>query len=259
MANKKQLYEEINKASELILHSDYVTAITGAGISVESGIRPFRGPDGLWTEKGEPSMDGYQKLLDDPKSYWKNRLKRMGENGFLSTIFNAEPNPGHYALAELEDMGILQTIITQNIDGLHEAAGSKKIIRIHGTVHKLRCINCSTRYEFNEFDYSEIPPRCKNCGGIVKSDTVMFGEPIPSDVLQQCFNEADKSDLMLVIGTSALVYPAAGLPVKTKRNGGVLVEVNPRETQITDLCDISLRGKAGESLPRLVSNIKKLR
>ncbi|MFP3952354.1 MAG: SIR2 family NAD-dependent protein deacylase, partial [Candidatus Bathyarchaeia archaeon] len=148
--------DAIARAAGILLDSDYATALTGAGISVESGIRPFRGPKGLWTEKGEPSMDRYQRLLEDPQSYWENRLKQI-EGGFLSSILEAEPNPGHYALAEMEDMSIIRSIVTQNIDGLHGAAGSRNVLRIHGTVHKLRCMSCETRYDFDDFDYSVLP------------------------------------------------------------------------------------------------------
>jgi NAD-dependent deacetylase len=259
MAKARELDRRLTRAAEIILESEYVTSLTGAGVSVESKIRPFRGPGGLWTEKGEPSMNGYQKLLEDPEKYWRNRLNQLNQGKFSKSIFEAEPNPGHIALAELEKMGILRTLITQNIDGLHAVAGSKKILRIHGTVHKLRCIECETRYDLDDYDYSDIPPICSLCGGLVKSDTVMFGEPIPSGVLQECFREADKSDLMLVAGTSAYVYPAAGLPVTVKRNGGRLIEVNLRATKITELSEVCIRQPFGEALPALVKKIKELK
>jgi NAD-dependent deacetylase len=248
--------QRIGEASEIIKNSSYVTCLTGAGISVESGIRPFRGPGGLWTEKGEPSMDGYRRFLNDPEAYWKRRLEQSSEFG--RTILNSMPNPGHYALAELEQINILRYLITQNIDNLHLAAGSKNVLEIHGNGQYLRCIDCSSKWHKDMFKIGIIPPKCPNCKGIVKTDTVMFGEPIPSKVLGRCFEEAEKSDCMIVAGTSATVTPAANLPLIVKRNGGSLIEVNIRESYISHTCDINIFGPSGEVLPRLVKEIKNL-
>jgi len=134
----------IERAAELIISSSYVTALTGAGVSVESGIPPFRGPGGLWTRFGEPPMDGYRRFLADPKRWWEERLKRM-EGGLTQSIFRAQPNPGHHALAELERLGVLKALITQNIDDLHNKAGSRRVLEIHGNIYKLRCIECLSR------------------------------------------------------------------------------------------------------------------
>ena len=249
--------DDIERAGRLMLDAEYVVGLTGAGISVESGIRPFRGPGGLWTEYGEPPMDGYQRFLADPKSDWERRVKGEGFVGGLhETLGQAKPHPAHYALAELEELGILKYLITQNIDNLHRAAGSKNIAEIHGNFLKLRCIKCNTRYEMEEVSLETLPPHCSRCGGIIKGDTVMFGEPIPRDVLKVCQEETSKCDCMLLVGTSAFVYPAAGFPQVVKQEGGVLIEVGPYETEITFFCDVSLRGKAGEVLPRLLDFIK---
>ncbi len=202
-------------------------------------------------------MDGYQRFLADPKKWWEERLRRLETGKLAQTIFKAQPNPGHYALAELERLGILKALITQNIDDLHNKAGSRNVLEIHGNIYKLRCLNCLSRFPLEGFDLSELPPRCPNCGGLVKSDTVMFGEPIPSDVLNRCLEEAGKSDCMLVIGTSAVVYPAAGLPLIVKRNGGALIEVNPNETELSPLCDVVIRASSGKALPRLVEEVKR--
>jgi NAD-dependent deacetylase len=248
---------DIKRAARLILKSRYVTALSGAGISVESGIRPFRGPGGLWTERGEPPMDGYQHFLRDPKAHWEEIMNKRGSSGeFSRTIGEAQPNAAHIALAEMERMGILKYLITQNIDNLHIKAGSKKVAEIHGNTQKLRCIECNERYGRDEISLDILPPRCPRCQGIIKTDTVMFGEPIPSDVLRICQREALKSDCMLTVGTSALVYPAAGFPLQIKRAGGILVEVNLYESDITPICDISLRGKATETMIRLVEELK---
>jgi len=249
--------DDIERAGRLILASKCVVGLTGAGVSVGSGIRPFRGPGGLWTEYGEPPMDGYQRFLADPKASWEHRVKREGyAKELYETLRKAKPNPAHYALAELEEIGILRYLITQNIDNLHRAAGSKNIAEIHGNFSKLRCIQCDSRYELEEISLEILPPLCPRCGGIIKGDTVMFGEPIPADVLKICQDETGKCDCMLLVGTSAFVHPAAGFPRQVREKEGVLIEVGPYETELTPFCNISLRGKAGEVLPRLVEYIK---
>ena len=252
------MLNEVKKAAEILVSSQYVTALTGAGVSVESGIRPFRGPGGLWTERGEPSMDGYQRFIRDPKKYWENRNRPRRSSRSGTTRKPAEPNPGHYALAELEKMGILKSLITQNIDNLHNVAGSDNVIEIHGNSRKIRCIKCNRRWPRGSFDFSDNPPVCPHCGGVVKGDTVMFGEPIPRDVLEKSFAESNHSDCMLVIGTSAVVYPAASMPLIVKRNGGILIEVNPMHTELTSQCDIVIQAPSGESLPVLLEEVKTL-
>ena len=250
---------DIEKAARLLLTSKYVTCLTGAGISVESGIRPFRGPGGLWTELGEPPMDGYQQFMANPKAYWEKTVKGAGsDREFLQAADEAIPNPAHYALADLENLGMLKYLITQNIDNLHLTAGSTKVAEIHGNIKKVRCIKCNTRYGRDDISPDEIPPKCPKCGGIIKTDIVMFGEPIPLDVLRICQRETAKSDCMLTVGTSVLVYPAADFPLEIQRKGGILIEVNLYQTEKTPLCDISLRGKAGEILPEVVECLKKL-
>jgi NAD-dependent deacetylase len=248
---------DIHRAARLMLASKYAVCLTGAGISVESGVRPFRGPDGLWTEYGEPPMDGYQRFLADPEGEWRHLVNKDGYVGKLREALEAaRPHAAHYALAELEEMGILKHLITQNIDNLHRAAGSQKVAEIHGNFRKVRCIRCGSRYDLEAVSLDTLPPRCPACGGIVKTDTVLFGEPIPSDVMKTCQRETDSCDCMLSVGTSAFIYPAARLPLEVKRKGGTLIEIDPRETELSRLCDLSLRGKAGELLPRLLSAIK---
>ncbi len=251
---------DIERAAKLLLQSKYVTGLSGAGISVESGIRPFRGPGGLWTERGEPPMDGYQRFMRDPKGHWEEIMQRRSGNAdFARTMGEAKPNAAHIALAEMEKLGVLKYLITQNIDNLHLAAGSKKVAEIHGNTQKLRCIECNERYGRDAISLDVLPPHCPKCRGIIKTDTVMFGEPIPPDVLRVCQREALRSDCMITVGTSAFVYPAAGFPLEVKRNGGALVEVNLYESDLTPLCDISLRGKATEVMAQLVDCIKALK
>ena len=251
--------EKLKEAAKLILTSKYVVCLTGAGVSVESGISPFRGPGGLWTRYGEPPMDGYQRFLANPKAHWESQLDPNRRRLMGSSIQEAKPNAGHLALAEMEQMGLLKALITQNIDNLHFVAGSRNILEIHGNVNKLRCIKCSSKFPREGFDLSDLPPLCPNCGGIVKGDTVMFGEPIPNDVLSSCLNEAKLSDCMLVVGTSATVHPAASLPLIVKRDGHPIIEINPEPSNLTAICDVSICAPSGEALPMLMKMLKKMK
>jgi len=251
---------DLDRAAKILFESRYVVCLTGAGMSVESGIRPFRGPGGLWTEHGEPPLDGYQRFTRDPRRYWEE-MRQKGSVGDALTraISEAVPHAGHLALAELERLGIIKYLITQNIDNLHLAAASEKVAEIHGNATRLRCINCGKRFEPEEISLDVLPPKCPECDGVIKTDTVMFGEPIPADVLEICQRETERADCMLVVGTSVFVYPAAGFPLEVKHHDGKLVEVNLYETELTPLCDVSIRGKAGEILPDLTEIIASLK
>ena len=239
----------------------HVIALVGAGISVESGIPPFRGPGGLWTRVGEPGNDQWQRFLQDPTAWW--RQMRSGPRAARASAASweaAKPNPAHYALAELEAMGVLKHVVTQNIDNLHQVAGTRSITEFHGNRYKLRCIQCHTRFDREAFELSpDAPPACPRCGGVVKSDTGMFGEPIPPYAIERAFAEARAADCILIIGTSAVVYPAAELPYHVRRNGGSLIEVNPMETPLSGMCDVVLRAPAGEVMPALVEAVKRAR
>lgn len=251
------LEAEIVRAIHTVVNSKYPMALVGAGMSVESGIPPFRGPGGLWTKYGEPPMDGYQRFLEDPRQWWLDRLKDEGPSAeFHDTFAQAKPNPGHIALAELESLGFMNYIITQNVDDLHQRAGSRNVAEIHGNMTKMRCIGCGTRWHKDEFRVEDYPPLCPHCSGVVKDDTVMFGEPIPLDVLATCQTETAKCDCMLLIGTTAEVYPAAGFPLDVKASGGFLIEINPYDTVISAQCDVVLKSPSGEVLPKIVEGVK---
>jgi NAD-dependent deacetylase len=197
-------------------------------------------------------MDGYQRFLRDPRKAWEERLNPSGPMSELwATLAAARPNAGHLALVRLEAAGILKATITQNVDNLHREAGSTRLLEIHGNATLIRCIECVARYPRRDIDFAELPPRCPRCAGILKSDTVSFGEPIPPDVLDCCFEEAERADCVVVAGTSATVYPAAQFPISVRQRGGDLIEVNPYETELTNLCRHTLRGPSGEILPRL--------
>jgi NAD-dependent deacetylase len=250
--------EEIATAADVILRAKYPIALTGAGMSVESGIPPFRGPGGLWTKYGEPPMNQFQRFMENPKKAWEERLSRQNDELF-KPLKVAEPNPGHHAFAELEAMGVLKFVITQNVDDLHRQAGQKALAEIHGNWKLMRCLDCVARFSAEEISLEVLPPSCPKCGGMVKADTVSFGEPIPTDVLMRCQDHSARADLVIVAGTSATVYPAAGFALEVKQRGGMLVEINLYESEITGYCNISLRGGSANVLPRLTKAISERR
>ncbi|MFC2034275.1 NAD-dependent deacetylase [Chloroflexota bacterium] len=251
------------------MNSKYTIALTGAGMSTESGIADYRGPDGVWTKDPEAekrAYTSYKRFTEDPKGWWEERLIRMSTH--KSNYEDAAPNSGHYALVELENMGILKCVSTQNIDALHEKAGIKNLFEYHGSIAKLRCISCNLRFNREGFELEkftkngQLPPRCPECNGIIKSDVVEFGEPIPSDVAEKSMVEAQKCDLMLICGTSAVVYPFASLPIVAKQRGvATIVEINAELTPLTTehISNYILQGKTGEILPKIVEEVKRLK
>jgi len=252
------LDREIAEAALRVVEADHAVALTGAGLSVESGIPPFRGPGGLWETYGEPPMDGYQRFLADPAAAWRERLNpsEAWMRGLVETLDKARPNAGHRALVTLESAGFLKAVITQNIDDLHRQAGSQRVLEIHGNARWLRCLGCSTRFSPTsiEIDPDRLPPHCPECGAVVKGDTVQFGEPIPEDVMAECVAETEQADCMLVVGTSATVYPAASFPHQVAARGGELIEVNPLPSELTPAATVSLRGPAGAVTRRLAEH-----
>ena len=199
-------------------------------------------------------MNGYAQFLADPAGWWRHQLDPDADPArteLRRAIDAAEPNAAHRALAAMERAGVLKAVITQNVDGLHGAAGAKRVIEIHGNRALARCVSCGRRRGRDEFSYETLPPTCPDCGGLVKGDTVMFGEPIPPSAADACFRETESSDCILVCGTSATVYPAAGFPQLVKANGGAVIEVNPNPTPLSDIADAVLRGASGDILPKL--------
>ncbi|MEX2236121.1 MAG: NAD-dependent deacylase [Dehalococcoidia bacterium] len=246
------------QAANILRSAGYAIALVGAGISAESGVPTFRGEGGLWKKYGEPDHRGFQRFVEDPEEWWRNVIERRRSMPELTeALEKAEPNPAHLALAELERMGLMKHVITQNIDDLHQRAGSLSVTEIHGNRYKARCVSCNERWPASEIDMDDLPPPCPSCGSrLVKTDTVMFGEPIPEDALRECYRQTELCDAMFLVGTSAVVYPAADFPVQALRMGARLVEINPEVTPLSSLCAVVFRAPAGQVLPALVQRVK---
>ncbi|MET1159627.1 MAG: NAD-dependent protein deacetylase [Thermoprotei archaeon] len=240
----------IKAVAEIIATSRYCIAFTGAGISAESGIPTFRGKNGLWEKYKPEELATPEAFQRNPVRVWEWYRWRLG------IVLSAKPNPAHYALAELEKIGIVKCVITQNVDGLHQQAGSKCVIELHGNIRRAKCINCGYRVWWSK-PPEKIPPRCPKCGGLLRPDVVWFGEPLPREEWEKAVREASRADVVLVIGTSGVVYPVALIPYMVKEKGGIVVEINLDTTPITEIADYSLRGRAGELLPKILEDIKR--
>ena len=280
---------DIEKAAALIARARYVVALAGAGLSAGSGIPTYRGEGGLWTQHGTPPLLSYQEFALDPAAWWQKRLAAEVDPShpvyqMKQAVDRAVPNAGHLALAEMERRGILRCIITQNVDNLQTVAGSRAVLEIHGNRNRLRCLGCGLRFPRDSMaalrpstssgptdpedagpepgpstavrpELAEGPPLCGECGGVLKLDTVMFGEPIPPDTLQACREAAERCNCMLLVGTSGTVNPAARLPLVAQERGAALIEVNPEPTSLTPWCDVVLTGPADDILPRLLNRL----
>lgn len=245
--------ELILRAAEDLVRSNNVVALTGAGISVESGIPPFRGKGGLWERYDPMEYAHIDAFMKNPTRVWEVLIKEMKR-----IIENARPNNAHNALAKLERLGILKTIITQNVDGLHQMAGNTDVIEFHGNFTWQRCLECNNRCETAKIDIVQIPPRCE-CGGIYKPECIFFGEMIPPQYLWRSQAVASACDTMLVIGTSAEVQPAASIPLIAKQAGAKVIEFNLERTPLTsESSNYIITGKAGEVLKSLTEEIERL-
>ncbi len=229
-----------------LLEARSVAVLTGAGVSAESGVPTFRDANGLWNQYRVQDLATPSAFARDPKLVWDWYNYRRG------VLAEVKPNPGHYALAELEKRLPEFTLITQNVDGLHELAGSQNILRLHGSVWSVRCLACGQETVDKRIPMPDIPPHC-HCGGLLRPAVVWFGEPLPSEIWKAAEAAARSSDLFLVIGTSAVVYPAAGLAQLAKSCGARVVEINVAETPLTSEIDQFLQGPSGELLPQLIA------
>jgi NAD-dependent deacetylase len=249
MASSREIAERIARARSMLIGAERIVVLTGSGISAESGIPTFRGTGGLWAGFRVEDFATPEGFDRDPVAVWNWYADRRAD------LERARPNPGHLALAEIQRRaqrrGASFVLATQNIDGLHQAAGSEGVLELHGSMRTVRCERCEYRRELT-IDHVEAVPACPDCGGRLRPDVVWFGEPLPVDVYAAAVDAASSADLFLSVGTSALIYPAAGLIEWALSGGAKAIEVNLEPTPATRLAAVALHGKAGEILPMLV-------
>ncbi|NHI92941.1 MAG: NAD-dependent deacylase [Candidatus Lokiarchaeota archaeon] len=255
--------KEIKKIAKMIFESKFAIILSGAGISTESGIPDFRGPDGLWTKLGDDPMD-----VASIASF--RRMSLMGASddmmnmitSLVQTLITARPNKAHKAIGKLYKKGYIKACITQNIDGLHQRGGCKEVVEVHGTYKTATCQNCFKKYTF-EFlvqkvlEDGQFPPSC-DCQGIIKPDAIFFGESLPKHALYQAMSYSNKTDLMIVVGSSLVVYPIAEAPSIAKSNNAKLVIINLEPTPYDSQADVLIRGKLGEILPKILEEVENL-
>ncbi|WP_299292683.1 NAD-dependent deacylase [Nitrosopumilus sp.] len=232
-----------------LLEAKKIVFVTGAGISQESGIPTFRGNDGLWRNYDAMKLATIDAFYENPKLVWE------WYNDRRKNIFQAKPNDGHLAIAELENF-VDVTVLTQNIDGLHQKAGSKRVLELHGSIIKIKCTVCDFKTEIAD-EILEVPPKC-TCGNILRPDVVWFGEALNQELWQNAMILANQCDLMVIAGTSLVVSPANTLPIYAKQNNAFLIEVNPEDTEMSSQMDLTIKNTSAISLPQLVSIYKKL-
>ncbi|HOP06540.1 MAG TPA: NAD-dependent deacylase [candidate division Zixibacteria bacterium] len=236
----------INEIVDIMMRSRGVAVLTGAGISAESGVPTFRGKEGLWGKFSPDELATMNAFMANPKIVWE------WYNWRRNLIGEVKPNPGHYALAEFEKLLDRFTLITQNVDGLHRLAGSKNILELHGNIMRNKCLKCG-RHAPDDIDIDpDNIPVCSYCGGQLRPDVVWFGEMLDPDVIAGAFEAAETCDLFLSVGTSAVVHPAASLPVAAVQRGATLVEINPDRTPLTDYADFYVPSASGVFLPKLL-------
>ncbi len=236
----------ISEAVKLIRKSKYMVAFTGAGISVESGIPPFRGAGGLWNTT-HPIFLEIEYFRNKPLQSWQ-KIKEV----FYDKLGDAEPNKAHEILAKMEKRSFLESVITQNIDHLHQKAGSKYVYELHGTYKQLVCMECGSEYDLSFADLNFLPPTCFVCKGILKPDMVFFNEPIPQFAKKRSFDEARKTDLLLIIGTNAEVLPAAEIPEAAKKTGAKIIEINIKPSPFTHtVTDVYIEARAVEAMEEI--------
>ncbi len=241
--------------SDLIVKSEACLFFTGAGVSVASGIPDFRSPGGIWS-RYNPEDFTYQKFISSEE----NRRKRWRMFKETTGMFNALPNPAHLAMSELGKLGKVDCVITQNVDNLHQAAGSAKVIELHGNAQWVLCMECNARFSRDEIqqrlEAGEEIPECSVCGGMLKSASVLFGEPMPEKETREAFEKSRASDLFIVVGSSLVVQPAASMPVYAKHAGASLVIINLAPTMMDQFADVVIHGEASEVLPPIADLVK---
>jgi NAD-dependent deacetylase len=251
----RTIEERIQTAVSLIRGASSVVAMTGAGISTESGIPDYRGPGGVWETQKPPTIGDYLDNFETRRLFWQRRLTDY------PSLVAREPNAGHRALVELERRGVLLAIITQNIDGLHQKAGNspERVIELHGSAHRIRCVDCGRFWPSDEVQErlrnGEEDPRCPVCGGILRSGTVLFGESLPKAEIEKAVAVSNACDVMLVVGSSLVVNPAAQLPEIARRRGASLIMINRTETPLYHLADVRILGEAGPTLSDVIGRL----
>ena len=236
-----------------LVEAKSIVFFTGAGISAESGISTFRGKDGLWNKLRPEELANFNAFMKNPDMVWEWYQYRR------KIINESAPNAGHTAIAEFEKYFEKVSVVTQNIDNLHHRAGSTSVFELHGNIERNFCIKCRTFYNSSDFSFNGPAPKCAKCGGLVRPDIVWFGEMLPQDVFAGAEKAAEWSDICFVAGTSAVVYPAAYIPISAKKNGSYIVEINIEETELSGYAHCSFFGKAGEILPVILNKAKKLK
>jgi len=246
-----------DRVADLIINAKRVVVFTGAGVSTESGIPDFRSPGGIW-ERFDPDDFTYQKFVSDPEARRK-QWQMLGEGGLTT---EAKSNPAHYAIAELDRLGKLDCVITQNVDNLHQKAGvpDDKVFELHGNMQWVVCLGCGKRYPFEHIkarlDQGEEVPDCEACHGLLKPDAVFFGESLPEKVLKGATIRSYNCDLFIVIGSTLIVYPAAYMPIYATSSGAKLVIINLSSTPMDQQATVLIRAKAGETMPKVVQRVK---
>ena len=239
----------VERAAALLATAHHAVVLTGAGVSAESGIPTFRGEGGLWTKYDPVKVSSIDSFLADPASYWRVSKERG------TVALSARPNAGHDALAAMEAAGHLVAVVTQNTDGLHQVSGSRRVIELHGSGRTVRCLECGKlepRADVQARLEVEMPPRCPNCGGtFLKPTVVLFGEPMPTDAINEAFDLARQADVMLVVGSSLVVYPAADVPLVAIQSGARLIVINAEPTPFDRFAAVVIHGRSGEVLPEI--------
>ncbi len=243
--NYEKLFDRLSTAKNVVF-------FTGAGVSAESGIETFRGAGGIWTKLKPEELANFNAFLKNPDLVWEWYQYRR------KIIEETKPNPAHITIAETENYFNNVTVVTQNIDNLHNRAGSSIVYEVHGNIERNYCVKCHTFYNSKDFTFEGKAPFCK-CGGLIRPDIVWFGEMLPQDVFASAEEAARNCNVIFVVGTSAVVYPAAYIPIDAKKGGALVVEINVEETELTQMADISFFGKAGEVLPKIFNEFKKIK
>jgi len=244
--------DKYHKFSKLLLQSRYAIALTGAGISVESGIPDFRGVNGFWT-KYDPFEYGHiDSFRANPAKVWK-MLMQMG-----ALVEGVNPNDAHLALGDLEKLGIIKMVITQNVDSLHQRGGSSNVVEFHGNFRRMHCDNCQKSFLRADISLVSLPPLC-SCGGPIRPDIILFGEAIPAEAYSRAFDAAEKCDLMLVVGTSAKVAPASQLPLIAKRRGAHVLEINPVASELSEwITELHVMESAASALRNIMKIVRSM-